>query len=45
MRIDRLRRLLRELASPGGFRRHPVLAVTLVLIVALIIFGLALRPV
>ncbi|WP_276569384.1 hypothetical protein [Halorhodospira halophila] len=42
--MNRLRRRLRALSSPGGLRRHPVLAAGLALIVVLLIIGLVLRP-
>ncbi len=43
--MDRLRRLIKDLGSPGGLRRHPLLAGVLALIVALLIIGLAMRPI
>ncbi|BBE11051.1 hypothetical protein HH1059_11990 [Halorhodospira halochloris] len=42
--MDRIRDTVRDLAEPGGIRRHPVIAGILSLLVALVIVGLIMRP-
>lgn len=42
--LSDFRHVLRDLFSPGGVKRHPVLCVAVVLVVGLLVFGLALRP-
>jgi len=44
MLLIRIRNGIRDLFAPGGLRRHPLLAIAALALVALIIVGLVLRP-
>ena len=42
--MNRIRDSVRDLLTPGGLRRHPILAAAALLVIVIVVFGLILRP-